>query len=151
MPALVLLDDLTHRTISVDDFRYAVTLEPISLIPIRDRRGMNKAVVIKGRRFGRGAILTNDLNKAEEVVSSYGGYLYDMEKRAKLAACTNGAKLHDWHISEEVSHDKNMFFGETSEGIRVIHMCSNTSACTMIRYYLDIEEINIAIKNGEIK
>lgn len=151
MPALVLLDDLTYRSISVDDYRYAVTLEPISLIPIRDRRGMNKAVVIKGRRFGRGAILTNDLNKANDVVSGYGGYLYDMEKRAKMATCTNGAKLNEWHISEEVSHDKNMFFGETIDGIRIIHVCSATSECTMIRYYLDIEEINNAIKNGEIK
>ena len=151
MAALVLLDDVTYRSLSVDDYRYAVTLEPISLIPIRDRRAMNKAVVIKGRRFGRGAILTNDLSKATEVVNGYGGYLYDLEKRSKVAACTNGSKLINWNISDEVSHDKNMFFGATVDGVRVIHVCSSNSEATMIRYYLDIEEINTAIKNGEIK
>lgn len=151
MPALVLLDDLTHRSIDVSEYRYAITAEPISLIPIKDRRAMNKAVTIRGRRHGRGAVLTNDLNKADALVKDYGGYLYDLEKREKLQFCTNGLKLTDWHISDETSHDKNLFFGETEDGVRVIHVCSPTASMTMIRFYIDIKEINDAIKRGEIK
>ena len=74
----LIIDTDNFYSADINAYKYALTLEPISLIPVRNREAMNKQVIIRARRHDRGVIVTNDLAKAMDLVRRFGGYVYDM-------------------------------------------------------------------------
>ncbi len=60
----LIIDTDNFYSADINAYKYALTLEPISLIPVRNREAMNKQVIIRARRHDRGVIVTNDLAKA---------------------------------------------------------------------------------------
>lgn len=138
MKHVTLIDDVNHYEVNLTEYKYAITLEPISLIPITNRTAMNKAVKCKARRHGRGALLLNDLKQASTIVQEYGGYLYDLNDRKKLLQVLTGSKVVEWYHTGEVSKDSYIHFGETEQNVRVIYAVFGNDSSTMIRYFADI-------------
>lgn len=129
-----LVDSNNFHSIDFNEYKYAITLEPISLIPVKDHATMIKKVIITARRYDRGALLTNDLAKAADLIRKYGGYVYDMRQIKKVLHNTKGSELENWNIDHRVtSQSTKVFFGITEVGIEVTYFSGLNDHSVMIR------------------
>lgn len=117
----LIIDTENFYSADINAYKFALTLEPISLIPVRDRAAMNKQVIIRARRQDRGVIVTNDLAKAMDLVRKFGGYVYDMTTIKKLIHNSKGCELAEWIHTGQTSKIPSIHYGVTTTGLQMIY------------------------------
>lgn len=117
----LIIDTDNFYSADINAYKYALTLEPISLIPVRNREAMNKQVIIRARRHGRGVIVTNDLAKAMDLVRRFGGYVYDMTTIQKVVHNSKGSELEEWNHNGQTSNIPSIHYGVTPAGKQIIY------------------------------
>ena len=132
----LIIDTNNFYSADINAYKYALTLDPISLIPVRSRVDMNKQVIIRARRMGRGVIVTNDLAKVVDLVRKFGGYVYDMTAIKKLIHNSKGCELEEWEHDGQVSKIPSVHYGITPAGKKVIYHTSRDD------YSIIISDIN---------
>lgn len=128
----LIIDTNNFYSADINAYKYALTLDPISLIPVRTRTDMNKQVIIRARRNARGVVVTNDLAKAAELVRKFGGYVYDMTAIKKLIHNSKGCELEEWVHNGQVSKIPSIHYGVTGTGKQVIYHTSRDDYSVII-------------------